>query len=318
MSAASHRRLGRVRRWIRIGFFAWATFATAWMANSFRTRGVDAALLQSSATIAVESDNEQLAFVPRASVKHAGLVFICGSGVTAEAYAPLLRPLADQGYRVVIVRLPYRFALLDGHRQEAIERALRHMGTEGGARRWVIAGHSLGGALAARLTHAHADRVSALVLLGTTHPRDHDLSSVRLPVTKVVAENDGVAPMDRVLANKAKLPLHTKWVEIPGGNHSYFGRYGHQLFDGTATISRDEQESIARAALLAALEAADAPTLAEAQLIRLVYAFEQATRHRRTPRSLPTVGLRVTTAAQGGSAGAGPYGKMSQVPVAAR
>jgi hypothetical protein len=38
-----------------------------------------------------------------------------------------------------------------------------------------------------------------------------------------------------------------------GGNHSQFGRYGHQLFDGRATISREEQEALTRSAILLAL-----------------------------------------------------------------
>jgi hypothetical protein len=61
------------------------------------------------------------------------------------------------------------------------------------------------------------------------------------------------APPDRVLSNRRLLPPGTKFVEIKGGNHSQFGRYGHQLFDGTATVSRDEQEAITRSAILDAL-----------------------------------------------------------------
>jgi pimeloyl-ACP methyl ester carboxylesterase len=94
---------------------------------------------------------------------------------------------------------------------------------------------------------------SALVLIGTTHPREDDLSSLRIPVTKVYASNDGVAPPHRVLANKRLLPEHAKWVEIKGGNHSQFGHYGHQFLDGTATITRVAQQEITRAALLQSL-----------------------------------------------------------------
>jgi pimeloyl-ACP methyl ester carboxylesterase len=118
---------------------------------------------------------------------------------------------------------------------------------------WVASGHSLGGALAARLARAGAPRLSALVLIGTTHPKEEDLSALQMPVTKVYGSNDGVAPPDRVRANQKLLPPGTTWIEIPGGNHSQFGRYGHQLFDGTATISREQQESITRAAILEAL-----------------------------------------------------------------
>jgi hypothetical protein len=48
-------------------------------------------------------------------------------------------------------------------------------------------------------------------------------------------------------------------VEISGGNHSQFGRYGHQLFDGTATISREEQEALTRSEILHVLAEVGGP-----------------------------------------------------------
>lgn len=49
------------------------------------------------------------------------------------------------------------------------------------------------------------------------------------------------------------LPPDTRWVAIPGGSHSQFGRYGHQLLDGEATISREGQEAMTRTVLKDAL-----------------------------------------------------------------
>lgn len=245
------------RRWIRRGFLVWAVVSTSWLANSFRTRGVDEAILRSSASVSVEDGATMLTFRPTSSGTTA-LVFICGGGVTAAAYAPLLRPIAEAGYPVFVIKLPYRFAPLASHKQEAVDRARRVIATNQQVSRWVVAGHSLGGALTARLAHEDPQAISAIVLLGTTHPRDHDLSSLQIHVTKIYASNDGVAPVDRVLANRGLLPPSTKWIEIAGGNHSQFGRYGHQLFDGTATISREAQETTTRAAILDTLARATA------------------------------------------------------------
>jgi pimeloyl-ACP methyl ester carboxylesterase len=242
-----------IHRWIRRGFFVWAATSTLWVANSVRTRGVTPDLLASGAAAVVTSDAETLSFLPRHSSGLSGLVFICGSGVTAEAYAPLLRPIADVGHAVVIVRLPYRFAPLDAHRLEAIARVRRAMRVHAEVARWVVAGHSLGGAIAAQMAAIDASAMSALVLVGTTHPRDHDLSRLSVPVTKVFGTRDGVAPVDVMRANARMLPSHTEWVAIDGGNHSQFGHYGHQLFDGTATIGREEQQARTRAVLVEAL-----------------------------------------------------------------
>ena len=118
---------------------------------------------------------------------------------------------------------------------------------------WVVSGHSFGGALACRVAKYDPKTFSAMVLVGTTHPEQDDLSSLALPVTKVYASNDGVAPTERILSNKGLLPKDTQWVEIKGGNHSQFGHYGHQLFDGKAFISRERQQAATRSALLQAL-----------------------------------------------------------------
>ena len=247
------RKRSAVRRWIRWAFLLWAVVSTAWLANSFRTRGVDDDTLQSSASVSVVDGTESLEFSPASSDTAAALIFFCGSGVSARAYAPLLRPIAEAGYPVFVIKLPYRFAPLESNKRAAVDRALRVITQHPRIPRWVVSGHSLGGALACRVAKADPAAISAMVLIGTTHPKEDDLSHLRFPVTKVYASNDGIAPPERIRANQALLPTHTKWIEIEGGNHSQFGHYGHQFLDGTATISREAQQEMSRAALLAAL-----------------------------------------------------------------
>ena len=242
-----------LRRWVLRGFLLWAVIVVLWLANSYRTRGVPDGTLRSSPTLSVSDGATVLEFLPTSSDGKAALVFICGSGVSAHAYAPLLRPIAEAGYAVFVVKLPYRFAPLASHKQAAVKRALQIPAAHPEISHWVVSGHSLGGALACRVAQSAPEAFSAMVLVGTTHPKQNDLSSLPMPVTKVYASNDGVAPPDRTLANKRLLPKDTQWVEIKGGNHSQFGYYGHQLFDGKATISRETQQSTTRSALLEAL-----------------------------------------------------------------
>lgn len=249
-------RLATIHRWIRRGFIAWAVLTTAWFANSVRTQGVDPALLHSDAGVRVISEDATLGFIPAHQPSDTGLVFICGSGIAAEAYAPLLRPIAEEGHTVFIVRLPLRFAPLESHKEEAIRRVKEVMQSHPEQGNWVISGHSLGAALACRAVQAKPLGVGGLVLLGTTHPKESDLSGLAIPVTKVYASHDRIAPPAKVLANKALLPASTTWIEIAGGNHSQFGHYGHQFLDGSATISRRSQQEIARSALLNTIIAA--------------------------------------------------------------
>lgn len=236
-------------------FFLGVAAAVLWPASTYRTRGVDAASLVDSAAVVVQDTPHALFLLPRRP-ERAGLAFLCGSGVAAEAYVPMLRPLAEAGYPVVIVRLPWRFAPLKGHEQQAISWARQAMDSRSEVVRWVLAGHSLGAALALQTIRDRSGATASLVLIGTAQPRFEDLSELELPVTKVYASLDGVVPKAEVLENKDLLPETTQWVEIAGGNHSQFGNYGQQLGDGTATLSREEQQAATRAALRAALRAA--------------------------------------------------------------
>ncbi|KQV43076.1 hypothetical protein ASE26_04015 [Duganella sp. Root198D2] len=108
--------------------------------------------------------------------------------------------------------------------------------------------------MAARLAHDAPALPAALVLAGTTHRKQQDLSGLRIPVTKVFANNDGVARIADVRRNTALPPPHTRWMEIKGGNHSQFGHYGHQPLDGNPAVSREAQQAVVTQALLAALK----------------------------------------------------------------
>jgi pimeloyl-ACP methyl ester carboxylesterase len=225
-----------------------------WLAHSLRTRDVRDPTLASSPAVTVSDDGIVLAFLPAQAQGRTGLIFICGSAVGADAYAPLLRPVAEAGFPVFIVNLPYRIAPLESHRPIVFNRVRQVIADHPGVTDWVISGHSLGAALAARFAGAGTDSLSGMVLIATTHPQAEDLSQLHIPVTKIYATNDGMAAAGKVLANKAKLPAHTRWVEIAGGNHAQFGRYIEPLADGEATISRAEQEALTRSAIIRLLD----------------------------------------------------------------
>jgi pimeloyl-ACP methyl ester carboxylesterase len=108
----------------------------------------------------------------------------------------------------------------------------------------VLAGHSRGAATAGWLASKHGARLGALAMIGTTHPRDEDLSGLPIPVLRLLAEHDCVAPSADARANAVRLPPGTRWVVIPGGNHAQFGHYGSQINDCSATIARDDQQRV--------------------------------------------------------------------------
>jgi pimeloyl-ACP methyl ester carboxylesterase len=227
---------------------------TAWMVWSFQAHGVPAGTLESDAVVRVEQVGETWRFLPVGERKAAGLVFLPGGLVDPRAYAPLLRSVAEAGYPVVMVELPWRMARSAAAEHTVAERARAARVDVDASIPWVLSGHSRGAAIVTRLMAAGPVDYQGLALISTTHPRV-DLSRLAIPVFKIAGTNDCVAPRNESEANASNLPAGTVWYWIEGGNHAQFGFYGPQLGDCSASIDRAEQQRQARALLIEALEA---------------------------------------------------------------
>jgi pimeloyl-ACP methyl ester carboxylesterase len=250
-------RRSRAWRVIRLVWVALGVAFLAYMVLSYSARGVDDAVLESGGGVQVIEDDATISFLPRGGEQRTPLLFLPGGMVDPDAYAPLLRQVAESGHAAILVKLPSlggRHAMGAGGRREAVHRARATLSVLPGERRWVVAGHSLGGLLAAMVARDVPDRIAGLALLGTTHPRDFSLADARYPVVKVYGTRDGIAPVERMRANAANLPESTRWVAIEGGNHSQFGYYGFQLFDHRARITREAQQARVAAVLLELLD----------------------------------------------------------------
>jgi dienelactone hydrolase len=119
---------------------------------------------------------------------------------------------------------------------------------------WVIGGHSLGGAMAARFAYTHPEDVDGLVLWAAYPASTDDLSEYDVTVTSIFGTLDGLATGDKIDASRPLLPPDTRWVPIEGGNHAQFGDYGAQAGDGVATISPAGQQAQAAEATVDLLE----------------------------------------------------------------
>ena len=182
----------------------------------------------------VESTKDYLLFLPEVR-SDTIIILYPGALVDPAAYAYLGKSLADSGLATMIVKMPWRLASL-GHEKILdfdILKTYTHL---------ILMGHSLGGKQAAAFAAEHPSFIDQLILLGTSHPRDHDLSTSGLSVMKIYGSNDSIARPEDVLVNQRYLPTTTIYHEIAGGNHSQFGYYGFQLGDHAAGISRAEQQ----------------------------------------------------------------------------
>lgn len=234
--------LQRIRRiWATLGTIAFVGFVT-WCLIAYRASPTARAGLLTDSLVTVTPGSGYWLFSPLAPrVPPVRLVFLSGALVDPVAYVPLLHAVAARGFAVYLFALPWRGAFGRADGDEFQDRIRSFMDTLPGA--WVVAGHSRGAKIAALLARQPTTRMTGLILLGSTHPRDFSLADTRLAVTKVYGTKDGVAPEGAVLAKAAHLPPSTHWVAIEGGNHNQFGYYGFQPGDHFATITRGAQQA---------------------------------------------------------------------------
>jgi pimeloyl-ACP methyl ester carboxylesterase len=241
----SRRQLWRYvqRIWITLGLSATVVFA-GWSLIAYRASSEAQVAIRSDSTVDVRHDDGTWSFIPRLTpANKVAFVFFPGALVSPVAYAPLLRATAAAGYPSYIVELPRRGAFGGANDPEVGQRFDRLLAQSSTPRRWVIAGHSRGGVVASQFAAERRAGFSGLVLIGTSHPRDVDLSGLTVPVIKIVGTRDGLASPGEVEGNRAKLPASTRWVWVDGGNHSQFGWYGFQPGDRRATIAAPAQRA---------------------------------------------------------------------------
>ena len=206
------------------------------------------AALESDAAVEVTT-RPWYTFQPTGESRSTGLIFYPGGRVDARSYAPPARALAEQGYPVVIVPMPLNLAVLGSGRAADVIAANPQV------ERWAIAGHSLGGAMAATFTHGNPDAVDGLVFWAAYPAGSADLSArADLAVSSIYGTADAVINQEAFQSSRALLPPATIWTPIEGGNHAQFGWYGPQSDADVATISREEQQAQIIAATLALLQ----------------------------------------------------------------
>jgi len=190
------------------------------------------------------SDQDWLSFWPEEQAADTGLILYPGGRVDPRAYAPAAKAIARQGYPVVIVPAPFNLAVFSPNKADRVRQAYPNI------ERWVVGGHSLGGAMAARFSYDNPDQVAGLLLWAAYPAESNDLSGFDLAVSSIYGTQDGLATLDKIEASRPLLPPDTRWVAIEGGNHAQFGWYGPQSGDNPAGISQEaQQEQIVEASL---------------------------------------------------------------------
>lgn len=211
---------------ITMGFIGWASFplGPGSAAN-------DSMIPDSRVT--VETSPGWITFLPSSINASTGFIFYPGGRVDYRSYAPLLKPLAERGFLVVLVRMPLSLAVFSPQKADEVINAYPEITT------WAVGGHSLGGAMAANYSYTNPKAAKGLVLWASFPASSNSLADQPIKAVSIFGSRDG--EVEKIEASYNLLPADTNWVRIEGGNHAQFGDYGLQPGDGEAAISPQEQ-----------------------------------------------------------------------------
>lgn len=182
----------------------------------------------------VELSDGSVAFIPEGEIK-AGFIFYPGGKVEHTAYAPLLKACAEKGILCISVRMPYNLAIFGINK--GLNFLPQSLSRFSEIESWYIGGHSLGGSMAANCASNNPELFDGIILLASYST--NDITSFE--VLSVYGSNDRVMNQNNYNKNKDNLPEKYDEYVIVGGNHAYFGMYGEQNGDGTATITNVQQ-----------------------------------------------------------------------------
>ncbi|MCI2068148.1 MAG: alpha/beta hydrolase [Bacilli bacterium] len=197
------------------------------------TSDVDELILKEK-DVEINDKRKYYSLVSKNQTSKAGLIFYPGGKVEAKAYIPLCYTLAQSGFNVFLTKMPFNLAVFD---KDAADGVLTDYPEE---EEWYLAGHSLGGAMAASYINSNHMKFKGLILLGAYSTAD--LSKTGLKTMTIYGSEDGVMNRDKYKANYHNLPADNQEVIIQGGSHCFFGNYGFQKGDHEATITREEQQ----------------------------------------------------------------------------
>lgn len=218
-----------------------------WYVNDYYKASADAVeALQTDGEVTVTESDDAITFAPDGDDPEAGIIFYPGGKVEAEAYAPLLRSLAEADLLVVAAKMPFHLAVFDANAAEAI------MSQDNEVEDWYLAGHSLGGVMASGFAADQPDEVAGLIFLAA-YPSE-DLAAAPFPVLSIYGSEDEVLNRESYEEAQEKLPEIYTEIVLDGGNHGQFGDYGLQAGDGTATITAEQQQQQTVEAITAFIE----------------------------------------------------------------
>ena len=160
------------------------------------------------------------------------MIFYPGAKVETIAYLPILEQIRSEcGINVFLTEMPLHLAILDVNAANSV------IASHPEIHHWIMSGHSMGGAMASDYASHHSDQIEKLILMGAYRYGSYPADQTLILYGSLNSDLEShFGPEDQI-------------VRIEGGNHAQFGNYGKQKGDAEATISAEDQQRQAVAAI---------------------------------------------------------------------
>lgn len=158
------------------------------------------------------------------------IIFYPGAKIEYTSYLPLLIEIAHDGMDCYLVEMPFNLAFFGQDKaNEIIE--------DSNYSHYFLAGHSLGGAMAASYINA-TNNTDGLILLGS-----YSTSEIEKPVLSIYGSEDKVLNMESYNESKNLYSDYFHEYIISGANHAQFANFGQMPNDGEAKITSQNQQN---------------------------------------------------------------------------
>lgn len=170
--------------------------------------------------VTVTESKDDIVFTPAGGKTTVALVYYPGGNVAPQSFAYAGRGIAEAGFQVIILKVPFALAIFD------IGAAYPYPDRYPEIEHWYLSGFSLGGTAACFALAKQDTRFEALILYASYTDAKHSLRDAGLRVLSISGSNDGLATPQKIEAGKAFLPSDTRFLVIEGANHTQFALYG--------------------------------------------------------------------------------------------